>query len=245
MININKAFSYPFKDKEWPIKILVGAAISAFPIANFISVGYKYKIFKAALNGQEPYMPEWDDFKELFMQGIWLFLINLCYIIPPMLVGFFGIMVLFMGVLVVFIEINVGVVIVLIGVCFLAASFFLGMLVSFIYPMAVANYAKNDENFAAAFRIVEIFKKVLAVLGDYLIAFIVMYAVVFLMLILFLFPIVGLFFSIFSIFFVFYISYLLWPSLFGTACFEAFEKDTGPKTALEKRKPVKKEVKSK
>ena len=60
------------------------------------------------------------------------------------------------------------------------------------------------------------------------------------MLVLFIFPLVGILFSIVAIFFVFYISYLLWPVLFGSACMDAFERDTTPKTALEK-KPSKKE----
>jgi len=241
VININKAFSYPFGDKEWPIKILVGAAISAFPLANFISVGYKYKIFKSVLNGEEPYMPEWDDFKGLFFQGIWLFLIGLCYIVPPMIVGSLGFMVIFFGVLVTIAKVEAGVIILLIGVAFISAGFFLWMLAAFLYPMALASYAKGDENFVEAFRIVEIFKRTLAVFGDYVIAFIVMYVVVFVMLVLFIFPLVGILFSIVSIFFIFYISYLLWPALFGTACMDAFERDTAPKTALEKKKPSKKE----
>ncbi|MBN1572073.1 MAG: DUF4013 domain-containing protein [Deltaproteobacteria bacterium] len=241
MININRAFSYPFGDEEWPIKILIGAAISACPIANFISVGYMYKIFKSVLNGGEPYLPEWDDFKELFFQGLWLFLIGLCYIVPPMIVGSFGMTVLFIGVLVLFAKVSVGVTIVIIGVSILAVSFFLVMLIAFLYPMAVANYAKGDENYTDAFRIFDIFKRILKVFGDYIIAFVVIYAAVFAMLALLVFPLLGIMFSIVSIFFAFYISYLLWPALFGSACANAFEGDTAPKTALKQRRPAKKE----
>ncbi len=246
MLQINKAFSYPFEDREWPIKILVGTALSAFPIASFITVGYSYRIFKWVLNGEEPYMPEWDDFKTLLIQGFWLFLINLCYIIVPMVVGFFGLFVILLGIPFVMFDnstMAVGAITILVGIFIIVISFFLGLLVMFMYPMAVANYAKNDEKFAAAFSIFEILKKTFTVFGNYFLAFVVLYSAFFLMIIVLFFPLVGMFVSLLFVFFIYFISYLLWPALFGSACAGAFLEDMVTGTAVKQK--VKKVVKPK
>ena len=53
-MDFKEVFLYPTKDKEWAIKILIGAALSMVPIVNFLCSGYTYQIFKGTLRGEAP-----------------------------------------------------------------------------------------------------------------------------------------------------------------------------------------------
>jgi len=77
--NIENAFKFVFKDKNWIIKVLIGAALSIIPIVNFIVFGYVLKILKDAKEGKEGLLPEWGDWNALFKDGVTVFIISLVY----------------------------------------------------------------------------------------------------------------------------------------------------------------------
>jgi hypothetical protein len=81
-MDIGLSFSYMFEDKDWIKKILIGGLISLIPIVNFAALGYVVQLVRNTRDGRPLPLPEWDQFGEYFMSGLWLFLIFLVYSIP-------------------------------------------------------------------------------------------------------------------------------------------------------------------
>lgn len=77
--NIENAFKFVFRDKNWIIKILVGGLISIVPVLNFIVFGYILKVLKDAKEGREAALPEWGNWSQLFKEGFMVFVIGLIY----------------------------------------------------------------------------------------------------------------------------------------------------------------------
>jgi hypothetical protein len=226
MINIQRAFSYPFEDKEWPVKILIGTLLSVVPIVNFMSRGYSYRVLKGILNEKEFSMPEWGDWGKIFIEGLMVFLISFCYYIIPMVLVFTGVIAAIVGVYYVE-EFSRGEGILFGGVFIILLGIFLYFVATILYPMALVNYIKNDERFTAAFRIHEIIPKIFKVVGDYLIAIILMFSLYFFIVLFSFIPFIGIFFSLIQLLLHFYIFYLLWVGLFGTACAGAYDDQVG------------------
>jgi hypothetical protein len=222
MVNIQKAFSYPFEDKEWPVKIIIGTLLSFIPIINFFSRGYSFRVLKGILNEKEFSMPEWGDWGKIFIEGLMVFLISFCYYIIPTILIFTGVITAIVGAYYVD-EYSGGVGILVGGVFIILLGIFLFFVAMLLYPMALANYIKNDERFGAALRIHEIVPKIFKVMGDYLIAIILMFSLYFFILLFSFIPFIGIIFSLIQLVLHFYIFYLLWVGLFGTACVGAYD----------------------
>lgn len=236
MIDVKGAFSYPFKDNDWPIKLLIGTVFVYIPIVNFFSKGYAYTVFKAAVNNEELYLPEWEDFKGFFIRGFWVFLIQLCYYFIPLFLVLSGGTLTIGGICLYYSEGGEEfIAMTVIGVILLFVGFFLGFVAMMLYPMALANYAKGGERFGEAFRLFDIISKIFRVLGDYVIAYITIFAVCFVIFVLCSFPFIGLLFAILNIFIIFYIYSLVWAGLIGRACSEAFKDDAGFTPAVPER----------
>lgn len=77
--NIENAFKFVFRDKNWIIKILIGGIIAAIPVLNFIAFGYALRILKDAKEGREATLPEWTEWSDLFREGLNVFIICLLY----------------------------------------------------------------------------------------------------------------------------------------------------------------------
>ena len=228
MMKIEEAFSYPFKDDDWPMKLLKGTVFTYIPIVNFFSKGYAYTVFKAALNKEELYMPEWDDYEGYFIKGFWVFFIKFCYSFIPLFLSFSGIGLTALGLYLYHLKRgDEFIVIAVVGMVFFLIGFILGFIVMVIYPMALANYAKGGERFGEAFRLLDIFSKVFRVFGDYVIAFLIMFCVVFVIFFLVMLPLIGVLFSLVHLVAVFYLYYLVWFGLVGRACSGAFHDDFG------------------
>lgn len=83
VVNLENAFKFPFKDKKWLIKILIGGALIWIPIVNFLVFGYLLKILGDAKDKKESALPEWTDWAVLFQEGFMMFVVVLCYIVAP------------------------------------------------------------------------------------------------------------------------------------------------------------------
>jgi hypothetical protein len=81
-MDIGISFGYMFEDKDWLKKILIGGLISLIPIVNFAALGYMVQVIRNVRDGQALPLPEWDQFGEYFVSGLWLFVIFLIYSIP-------------------------------------------------------------------------------------------------------------------------------------------------------------------
>jgi hypothetical protein len=84
-MDLRKAFSYPFEDKEWVNKVLIGLLILLVPILNFAWVGYSIEIMRRVIKGEALPLPGWDDLGKKFTDGLQLFLVRLVYVLPMIL----------------------------------------------------------------------------------------------------------------------------------------------------------------
>lgn len=85
-MDIGKAFGFVFEDEKWVSKILIGGLLFIIPIFGwFVVLGYSLKVAdNVARNNPRP-LPEWTDFGDLFMRGLYNFIIGLVYQIPVIL----------------------------------------------------------------------------------------------------------------------------------------------------------------
>jgi len=218
MVELQKVITYPFKDEQWPLKLLIGIALSMIPIVNFFAVGYGYEIFKAVLRKEEPYLPEWDNWRELFINGFKVFVVALCYFFIPVLF-LLSAMVLWGTSIFLYDQgkdieqlVVIGVFLFLVG-----GLFYLVALV--LSPMALALFARGGEDFGEAFKLGEILSRIREVLGDFALAILVMFAMVIVVVVASMVPLLGFLISIVS---TFYLYYLVYFALFGSVCAEAF-----------------------
>jgi hypothetical protein len=84
-MNLEKAFKYPFEDKQWANKIGMGALISIVPILNIAWIGYIVQLIRRVIKGDPLPLPGWDDLGQKFMDGLMLFLATLVYALPIIL----------------------------------------------------------------------------------------------------------------------------------------------------------------
>ena len=68
-MNINKAISYPFEDKQWISKLGLGAVIGMIPILNFALSGYLVDILRNVFSGAAEPLANWHNVDKKFMEG--------------------------------------------------------------------------------------------------------------------------------------------------------------------------------
>lgn len=85
-----KAFTFIRDDKNWIGKLLIGAVmvmLGFLVIPTFLLYGFGLAIVRNVMNGQDEPMPEWNDWGKLLTDGILLWLIQLIWAIPFVIVG--------------------------------------------------------------------------------------------------------------------------------------------------------------
>lgn len=87
VVNMETAFKFPLKDKNWLIKVLIGGALIWIPIVNFLVFGYLLKVLSDAKDKKEAALPEWQNWPVLFQEGFMAFVIGLCYAVPLFVLG--------------------------------------------------------------------------------------------------------------------------------------------------------------
>lgn len=81
-IDIGKAISHLFDDPEWISKTALGALLSVLPILNFTVVGYELRLIRNVSQGEARPLPSWNDFGEMFVEGLWLGIARIIYGLP-------------------------------------------------------------------------------------------------------------------------------------------------------------------
>ncbi len=133
--------------------------------------GYSIRILGSSINGSE-ILPEFNNWKNLFLNGFRALIVNLVFVIPIVIIG------VIMGIVIAFTSISSG-------ANFAAKSYsiwtfmpvflVIGIYLILIYPvilMALANMAKH-ENISAAFKFREIWEKITNVgLGKFIVWYI-------------------------------------------------------------------------
>lgn len=85
-MDIGRAAGYPFKDPNWIVKILIGTVVSLIPIVNFIGFGYVIRTIRQVSAGNESTLPEWDDWGNDFIRGLYMVIAYFIYTLPIMIV---------------------------------------------------------------------------------------------------------------------------------------------------------------
>ncbi len=86
-IDIGRAFGYVTEDEQWITKLLIGALIVWIPIANFAVLGYSINIARNVSSGNPQPLPDWGEFGDHFMKGLYYIAIALGYTLPLIVVS--------------------------------------------------------------------------------------------------------------------------------------------------------------
>jgi len=226
MVNYTEAFEKPFTDIK---KLLIGILLSIVPIINWFAIGFEMNCSNVGKIKAKK-MPEWKNFGNLFVKGLFNFLIAVIYIIPAI-----ALVMISAGSVIINILANVpwdqvskvsqeeasaiiqpiiqaAIPSILAVIPFIILAGILFLIGIYIIPIAVLSYVEN-EKFSDAFRLKKVFKK--SFTGKYFVAWIAMTALGFVLgAILNFIPIIG---SAAAIFIVGVIGF----SLFGQIYLEA------------------------
>ena len=83
------SFSFPFQDEEWVKKIVLTAVISLIPVIGQIAlVGWMVELTRRVIRGDSEPMPDWEDFGEIIVLGLKMFVIGLVYALPILVIAF-------------------------------------------------------------------------------------------------------------------------------------------------------------
>ncbi len=78
-----KAFSFVFDDQDWVKKIIIGGLIGLIPIIGQLAVfGYMIAIVRNVIRGEPQPLPEWSDFGQMIIDGLYTLIIGLIYTLP-------------------------------------------------------------------------------------------------------------------------------------------------------------------
>jgi hypothetical protein len=86
-MEIGRSFTFPFQDKSWLSKLLIGGLISIIPILNFALVGWMVDIAKRVMDHELEELPGWDNFGKKFMGGLYYTVASFIYALPVILVS--------------------------------------------------------------------------------------------------------------------------------------------------------------
>ncbi|MEJ5241422.1 MAG: DUF4013 domain-containing protein [Anaerolineales bacterium] len=84
-MDFGKAITYVFEDRRWLTKLLIGTVITFVPILNFSLPGYFVEIVRRLMRRESEILPEWDNIGKNFMDGLMLWIVQLIYGLPMLL----------------------------------------------------------------------------------------------------------------------------------------------------------------
>lgn len=90
MQNVGRAFSFMFEDKDWVVKILLGAVFNLLTLVLVgipFLLGYLLELAKNSSEGKEIPLPEWDKLGDKFVRGLIYLIIVIIYSIPGIILS--------------------------------------------------------------------------------------------------------------------------------------------------------------
>jgi hypothetical protein len=90
-----KPFTYVFEDPQWLQKVALGGLFylaGIFIVGWFFVLGYCARVARNVVAGIDRPLPEWEDLGTFFNEGLRLFGVVLCYILPLFILAF-GVMI--------------------------------------------------------------------------------------------------------------------------------------------------------
>ena len=82
MIDFSQALQHPTEDRDWPIKILIGALISLVPILNFALTGFLVEHLQNSAAGTPTPLPNWDKLGWKTLTGLKILVIQIVFALP-------------------------------------------------------------------------------------------------------------------------------------------------------------------
>jgi len=166
-IDYGNAISRPFQDIK---KLVIGCLLNILPIVNFLSMGFVVESAKITLKKKDN-LPEWDNWGDLFMNGLMVFVIGLIWAIPAIILATIGFGSMWTSIMS---GTMMGSTPSLVGLGGFGISVLLalivGLVTAFFVPIAIFGYVTTGQ-FKDAFDFNTIFKKALNL--DYFIVWLV------------------------------------------------------------------------
>jgi len=169
-MDIGSSFTYMFEDESWIKKILIGGIVSLVPIVNFAAMGYVVEVIRNVRDGRPTPLPEWDQFGQMWMSGLWLFVIFLVYSIPIIILACIsGIASAAMGTAIDTASADVaGGAMGIVSICLSCLMGLWGLVIGVLTPAIMIRFAETGQ-FSSALQFGEIFSIVKVNVGSYLI----------------------------------------------------------------------------
>lgn len=80
---------FPFDDERWRNKAVIGGLLTLFGVIilplYLPLAGYAVRIMQQTIEGESPSLPEWDDWGELFLDGLRFTIVGIVYNLPALL----------------------------------------------------------------------------------------------------------------------------------------------------------------
>lgn len=100
-MDFGRAFTFFKDDERWTTKIGIGGAVMFFSflllgIPTILLAGYQIAVTKQVMRGKELPLPEWDDWGQMFKDGLYLVIAMLVYTLPLWLLFCIGFGVMFL-----------------------------------------------------------------------------------------------------------------------------------------------------
>ena len=86
-MDLKRGLTFPTRDPQWIVKVLIGTLISFVPILNLVAVGYALDTSRNVYHGRETPLPEWNDFGGQFMRGLLSAIIQVLWSLPLLLLA--------------------------------------------------------------------------------------------------------------------------------------------------------------
>ncbi|MEA1962485.1 MAG: DUF4013 domain-containing protein [Bacillota bacterium] len=145
---LNERLRFPFEDKDWILKLLLGSLICIVPVLNILALGYFFKCAESGTRGHM-FLPDWKNWGELLQDGLAVLLVLLFYTSIPLMAGFL---------------------ISLIPIVGYVLSAILLIIIGTIIPMGVAAYAVRRD-LRDAFNLPELWYLLCRVINEYMPAY--------------------------------------------------------------------------
>lgn len=84
-MNYGRAFTFLTEDEQWVSKLLIGAVVAFFSfliLPIFLLIGYMVAVTRQVKNHKELPLPEWDNWSDMFRDGIIVWAAQLVYTLP-------------------------------------------------------------------------------------------------------------------------------------------------------------------
>jgi hypothetical protein len=87
-MDLAKSFSFVFEDENWVAKIIIGGIIAIIPVIGwFFVIGYMVGIARNVIQNNPRPLPEWSDFGQMLVDGLYGFVIGFVYMLPLIIVA--------------------------------------------------------------------------------------------------------------------------------------------------------------